>query len=104
MSEARCQPGPDGVVLEGELTFETVPDLLECEGQLFGKGDETVRIDLSRIRRSDSAGLALLVAWTRAARRHGCRLRFVAVPAQLLAMARVSGLAPLLGLEEAPQG
>ena len=57
---------------------------------LGGHADATV--DLAAVERADSAGLALLVEWLRAARGRGARLRFDNVPAQLRAIAATSGL------------
>jgi len=52
-----------------------------------------------RVVRADSAGLALLVEWMRAARRAGRPLRYRAIPPQMLAIARVSSLDQVLPLE-----
>lgn len=84
--------------LEGELSFKSVPALGDQEGVLFNGGD-TVICDLSGIERSDSAGLALLVSWARAARSRGKSLRLRAIPTQLLSLVRVSGLEAVLPLE-----
>jgi len=50
------------------------------------------------VQRSDRAGLALLVEWLREARQTGQSVRFFNMPAQMLAMARVSGLDQVLPL------
>lgn len=85
--------------LEGELSFKSVPVLGDQEGVLFNNGEDTVICDLSGIERSDSAGLALLVSWVRAARSRGKSLRLRAMPEQLLSMVRVSGLEAVLPVE-----
>ncbi|MBI3773829.1 MAG: STAS domain-containing protein [Gammaproteobacteria bacterium] len=84
--------------LEGELSFKSVPILGDQEDVLFNSGD-TVICDLSGIERSDSAGLALLMSWMRAAQHRGRSLRLRAMPAQLLSLVRVSGLEAVLPLE-----
>lgn len=84
--------------LEGELSFKTVPGLGDQDSVLFS-GADTVICDLSGIERSDSAGLALLVSWARAAQSRGKTLRLRAMPAQLLSLVRVSGLEAVLPLE-----
>jgi phospholipid transport system transporter-binding protein len=53
-------------------------------------------IDLSGVTAGDSAGLAVLVEWLSAARARGATLRYEAVPAQILAIARISDLEALL--------
>lgn len=99
MGELKLQRLAEGEFrLVGELSFKTVPTLGDQEGVLFNGGD-TVICDLSGIERSDSAGLALLVSWARAARSRGKSLRLRAIPAQLLSLVRVSGLEAVLPLE-----
>ncbi|WP_421620890.1 STAS domain-containing protein [Alkalilimnicola ehrlichii] len=83
--------------LSGDLSFETVPGLwAEAERLFRGSGD--VELDLGAVARSDSAGLALLVALTRRAAQHDQAIRFCHFPEQLRAMARLSGLADFLHL------
>jgi len=55
------------VLVSGELTFTTVNSVLNEIGRLVGSSFE-LKIDLSGVTRSDSAGLALLVHWMRAAK------------------------------------
>lgn len=96
MSEAtlQCQ-APGRFSLVGELSFETVPRLVDAGEALF-KSTGEVLLDLSQLERSDSAGLALLVNWLRQARNKQCQLSFQRVPEQLLGLARVSGADQLL--------
>lgn len=99
MTELKLQRVASGEFrLEGELTFKTVPDLGEQDNVLFN-GDEIVVCDLNGVGRSDSAGLALLVSWARAARRRGKVLQLRSVPAQLMSLIEVSGLEAVLPLE-----
>jgi phospholipid transport system transporter-binding protein len=51
------------------------------------------------VERSDSAGLALLVECLRQAHQSGKSLRFFNIPAQMLAIARVSSLDQVLPLQ-----
>lgn len=96
MSRAELQCQSAGLYsLIGELSFETVPDLVSAGEQLF-QSDREVSLDLSRLERSDSAGLALLVSWLRLARQQQCKLHFQQVPEQLLRLARVSAVDQLL--------
>lgn len=101
MSAGQLQrQAPGQFALSGELSFTTVPELVEAGEQLFDGGDE-VSVDLSGVDRSDSAGLALLVSWMRLARRRSKQLNFYGVPEQLLGLARVAGVARLLSLKHA---
>ena len=94
MGELHPDPARAGSYLvSGELDFDTVPGLLELgRSMLEGGGADPLRLDLRGVTRADSAGLALLIEWFKAARRGGREITFVNVPPQILAMARVSGL------------
>ncbi|MBI5039665.1 MAG: STAS domain-containing protein [Gammaproteobacteria bacterium] len=98
MSDAAVRRGADDrLVVEGELDFTTVARLREAAKPLLGVGAD-VRVDLQGITRSDSAGLALLVDWMRAAQRLGKPIQFLNIPPQMLAIARVSSLDQVLPL------
>lgn len=87
---------PGCIKVEGDLTFATVTALWKASQRLFTSAPTEITIDLSGIRRADSAGLALLVEWFRLARKHQRRLIFTNLPGQLLTMAKTYNLQPLL--------
>ena len=91
--------GDDAFLLSGELNFATVPALLR-EGAALFDGQGRVSLDLQQVTRSDSAGLALLVEWTRQAKVQGATLVFHNITPQMLAIAQVSGLDRILSLNE----
>jgi len=96
---ARLVRGEEGTLrLEGELSFATVAALWR-ETPFPPPGEGPLVVDLEGVVRADSAGLALLVEWMRAARRAGRPLRYRAIPPQMLAIARVSSLDQVLPLE-----
>lgn len=82
----------------GELSFATVSELWRRSGPLLTGGEGPLVLDLAQISRADSAGVALLVEWTRQAREAGREIRFEHIPDQLLAIARVSALEEVLPL------
>lgn len=84
--------------VSGDLTIEGVPEYLKQSETLFSELSE-IRIDLSAVTRSDSAGLALLIRWMRAARASDKNIVFEHMPAQMLAMAEASGLETILPLQ-----
>ncbi|MGE0371222.1 MAG: lipid asymmetry maintenance protein MlaB [Gammaproteobacteria bacterium] len=97
MSEVRADPGdPSALSVSGELNFATVPALLERGAALLAAGGGRIRLDLGGVTRADSAGLALLIEWLRLARSRRASLEIVNMPAQLRAIARVSGLDGIL--------
>lgn len=98
MNEARLEQLDAGrSALSGPLTFDTVPQLFQRGRQLFNAG-VTVELDLAKVERSDSAGLALLVSWMRLARQQQGSITFRNVPTQLLGLAKVGGVEAILAL------
>lgn len=98
MSGRQTTIGPDGhVPIRGALTFATVSEWLAASRGLFQPGSNLV-FDFSETGEYDSAAVALLVEWWRRAQQAGCDIRFQAVPAGLLAIARLSEVQDLLPL------
>jgi phospholipid transport system transporter-binding protein len=101
--EGQATLRPDGVLaVRGALTFDTVPGLWgqSIEWLATTKGSATV--DLSEVRRTDSAGLALLVEWLRRAAGRGQAVKFVNIPEQVRSLIRVNGLSKALNVPESP--
>ena len=84
--------------IAGDLVIHTVPLVLDQGRGLFAKGAETV-VDLNKVERIDSAGLALLIEWMRLARRQRMSLRFQNIPERMWAIAEVCGLEQILPKE-----
>lgn len=87
--------GEGRYLLQGDLGFLTVAAVLE-NGEREFAGRQRVEVDLSRLTDADSAGLALLIEWTRSARAAGRDIVFRGMPARLEAIARISGVADML--------
>jgi len=82
--------------LLGAAIVPTVTLLRATGLRIFAASTGAIVVDLSAIARVDSAGLALLIDWLAWARAAGRELRFVAPPASLLALARLSDVEALL--------
>jgi len=96
MNEAEFKSDGDGKYrVAGNLVFTTVRDVLRQSEAAFA-GDAQLVIDLSAVTSADSAGLALLVEWFRAADRARKPLRLIGAPAQLRALAKISDLETVL--------
>jgi len=80
----------------GPLTFATARTARLAGLEALQAAADSLEVDLSGVTGADSAGLAVLVDWLAAARLAGRHLRLRAVPAGLLALARISELEPLL--------
>ena len=83
----------------GGLGLAAVPPLWnQCAGRLAGGCD--IELDFGKLERSDSAGLAFLVACFREARRNGGEIRFFNLPVQMMQIVRVSSLDQVLPLQQ----
>ncbi|MGH8279733.1 MAG: STAS domain-containing protein [Gammaproteobacteria bacterium] len=83
--------------VNGPLTFDTVAETAAASQKLFADY-QALELDLSGVTTSDSAGLALLIEWVSRAQHGRCKLSYAGIPAQLLAIARISDVDKLLPL------
>ncbi len=83
------------ILLKGEMTFSTVKAALGESVHHFD-GDGDLRIDMRGVRRTDSAGLSLLIEWMRRLRGEQREIEFVNFPRQFEGLARVSGADEIL--------
>jgi phospholipid transport system transporter-binding protein len=86
---------PDRLRASGELDFSTAAQALRVGIEKIGRESDQV-IDLSGVTEGDSAGVSVLVEWISGAAAAGIGLRYENVPAQMLAIARISDLEDLL--------
>lgn len=82
--------------LTGVLSFESAAAVLAGGIAAFG-AERALAVDLSGVTHADSAGLAVLLTWVERARHDGRTLAFTAVPAQLLQIAKLCAVEPILG-------
>ena len=89
--------GGTEIRITGSLTFDTVPALYESTS--LDLSGPRVIVNLGEVSRADSAGLSLMLEWTRMARAARVAIEFTQVPAQLHSLIEVSGLSRLLTAE-----
>lgn len=77
--------------LRGDLGFENVAELLDESQAPFGR-EPRIEVDLSGVKSSDSAALALLIEWIRLARDREVPIVYTGLPDQLIALAGISDL------------
>lgn len=84
--------------LEGALSFESLPGILAESDRYAQREDlpQRLTIDFAGITEVDSSAVALLLEWRRRAARRGKTLVFVNLPANLLALAELYGVADLI--------
>ena len=87
--------GPGRFRITGRLQFDTVGQALDESHEIFGD-HRHIELDLHDVEATDSAGLALLVEWAGWARRERRSIVFHHLPAQALALARISEVDKLL--------
>ena len=82
----------------GALSFETLPAVLEQSERYAARDDipDCLTIDFSAVTGVDSSAVALLLEWRRQAADRGKRLEYVNLPATLLALAQLYGVADLI--------
>ncbi len=80
--------------MTGQLTGATVPDIFSVGLQHLARGD--MRADFSRVEVADSTAIAMLLGWLRAAQRYKHSLHVTGLPAELLSLATLYGVADFL--------
>ena len=84
--------------LEGPLSFDSLPRVLAESAEYEARPDlpERLTIDFGGITEVDSSAVALLLEWRRRALARGKTLLFVNLPANLMALAELYGVADLI--------
>jgi phospholipid transport system transporter-binding protein len=91
-------PSAEVLQLQGALSFETLPSVLAESAEYAARTDlpERLTIDFAGITGVDSSAVALLLEWRRQALAKGKTLVFVNLPANLVALATLYGVADLI--------
>jgi phospholipid transport system transporter-binding protein len=93
---------PGRVSVGGALTFESARRAYDAGVACFvSDGSAMIAVDCAQVTHADSAGLAVLVEWRRWCRQHGRHLKFVNLPEQINALARLSEISAVLADEAA---
>jgi len=82
--------------LSGVLDHASVPSLREQGRTLIAQGSGPLVLDCAGVEHSNSAGLALLLAWLRDSQAAGCSLTIAGLPSELRQIAEVSDALELL--------
>ena len=87
----------DVIMVEGEMTIETVPAMVQALATHLKKGG-VQNVDLSEVSEVDSSAVALLLEWQRQAGAGGSSLCWLNVPSSLENLAKLYGVQELLPL------
>ena len=101
--------GEGRFVLTGDMSFATAERILRASEEPFEEHTR-IEVDLSAVRNTDSAGLALLLEWITWANHTVREIRFIDMPERVLAIAKTTEVDHLLdrgerwaGFIEAPE-
>lgn len=83
------------LMVSGDLNFQTVMIFLTMSAPFF-KENEKMLIDFSSVNKTNSAGLALIFEWIRLGKMHHCQVFFKNIPHELLSIAAISNVSPIL--------
>ena len=78
----------------GPLTYDTVLSYIDFPQQWLS-GQDNLTVNLEKVTKTDSAGVALLLEWMQKARALDRKIIFLDVPAKLHDLIRVNGLSSL---------
>ena len=103
-NNCRIRYGEEGlVILGGELTFDSTPEVYRELENLFRSDGNSISIDLGEVDRTDSSGLALLLEWQAMANRKSRQLQILNAPDSLLQLAKLCEADKLLRLSTRPE-
>ncbi|MCX7896984.1 MAG: STAS domain-containing protein [Rhodocyclaceae bacterium] len=98
---AKLMRREDRIEVIGEMTFATAAWLLQEGKRALEEGGRL--IDLRGVQALDSSGLAVLFGWQRHAAATGKTIGVINPPANLMSLAEVYGVDPLLALAQAEE-
>ncbi len=84
----------DALILDGPVTFDTVPSLVGAASEHFRGGVGT--IDFSRVTEIDSSAVALALEWLRQGEAANVKIRFVHVPKSMQNLGKLYGVSEIV--------
>jgi phospholipid transport system transporter-binding protein len=81
----------ENLSLAGDLCFHSVAGLSKNLASL-SKDKQKLMVNLNAIAHSDSAGLAIILAWVQLAKQNKFILSFMHMPQQIIKMAEITGV------------
>lgn len=82
------------IIVQGAVTIENVAAMTQRGVALFD--EQPIVIDLDKVTEVDSTIISMLLEWLRAARKKGCQLQFIHLPASLESLIQLYGIAELI--------
>ncbi len=95
----------DSLHITGDLTIATLPQWIAAAEGYVSENKQTapqkVMVDFSQVEAIDSAAIALLLSWRRAAVKHNRAIQFAHLPENLIELASVYGVSEILNPTQA---
>ena len=86
----------DNYSIEGCLMMNTVMSIISEFNDCLKKSHSEVSIDFAGVENSDSAAVALIIAWLAEAKQNNTELHLVNLPQQIIDIAKASDLMDIL--------
>src|ERR1700722_3843921 len=93
--ECRIEKAEGNYQIQGLISFVTVCDLYK-QGREVLEGLGEVKVNFDGVTQVDSSAIALLLSWLRVAKQKGKSILFVNLPSQVLEIASVCEVMPIL--------
>ena len=87
--------GEGRFALSGDMSFQTAEQILRASERSFAQ-QTNIEVDMSGVRETDSAGLALLLEWIRKSCHSEESICFTGIPEKILAIAETAEIGDLL--------
>ncbi|MBT8506413.1 hypothetical protein B1F79_01910 [Coxiella-like endosymbiont of Rhipicephalus sanguineus] len=84
--------------VSGAITFETALALRK-RGDRWIEKEKDILVNFQAVDQCNSAGLAVMTAWLRQAKRLNKSVRFIKIPSSLRVIAAVCGMTEILGIK-----
>lgn len=98
MAQVALNNAQTGFSVSGDIRFNNVLKLRRQGNRLMNAiADSVIEVDLAQVSSSDTSGLSLLVRWMRFAEKQNKQVKYKSIPAPLMKVATVCGVAQLVG-------
>lgn len=96
MQISQIEKNANGYQILGVINFDTVLDLYKKGAAILESSKKEVTLSFGEVRHIDSSAIALLLSWLRVAKKKGKSFTFTDLPAQLIDIANVCEVMPML--------
>jgi phospholipid transport system transporter-binding protein len=95
MGICKTEKDTEGYKILGQINFDTVSHLYKQGKEILEKTAQ-VKLNFGEVTHADSSAIALLLSWLRVAKQKGKTFVFMNLPIQLLEIANVCEVMPIL--------